>query len=142
MKSTLSKILWLIAFQLIVFNAIGQKDTLILKTNDSLVCVTKNVALSITKDLLKKDILLEQVEYLKKDSSLQSQIIKTYQKDSATFNIKEKAYIEAIGMYKKSLLNCEEYGRKKNKELQKTKIKSTGSQIFLLILSIFVVSKL
>lgn len=123
---------------MIVSNAIGQKDTLILKTNDSLVCVTKNVALSITKDLLKKDILIEEVDYLRKDSSLQSQIIKTYQKDSATFNIKEKAYVDAIGMYKRSLLNCEEYGRKKNKELQRTKIKSTGSQLFLLLMVIFV----
>ena len=123
---------------MIVSNAIGQKDTLILKTNDSLVCVTKNVALSITRDLLKKDILIEEVDYLRKDSSMQYQIIKTYQKDSAEFNIKEKAYVDAIGMYKRSLLNCEEYGRKKNKELQRTKIKSTGSQLFLLLMVIFV----
>jgi hypothetical protein len=54
----------------------------------------------------------------------------------------EQGYLGAIGNYQKSLANCEQYARKKEKELVKTKIKSTASQAFLLILSIFLITKL
>ena len=143
MKLTTLKILWLIAFLLIQYKSIGQKDTtIVIKPNDSVVSVPKNVAIWVTKDLLKKDILEKQVTYLKIDSAYQSNLIELYKKDSSTFYIKEKAYIDAIGMYKKSLLNCEDYARRKDKQVAIHKFRSTVSQGFLLILSIFVITKL
>jgi hypothetical protein len=54
----------------------------------------------------------------------------------------EKGYLGAIGNYQKSLDNCEQYARKKDKELARTKFKSVVSQVFLGILAIFTITKL
>lgn len=142
MKSTLLKTASLILFLLIQFNAIGQKDTSVIIKNDSVVITTKQTAIYITKDLLKKDILEEEVEFLKKDTSLLQKQIAVYKNDSLLHRRMEQGYLGAIGNYQKSLSNCEQYARKKEKELAKTKFKSTASQAFLLILSIFLITKL
>lgn len=139
---TLSKILWLTAFQLIVFSAIGQKDTLVVRNNDSLVCVQKSVAIAITKDLLKKDILELEVGYLRKDIALHEAVIRSYRSDSVLFSTKQRAYEDAVAQYRISLANCESYAKKKDKELAKFKFRSAASQAFLIILSIFVVTRL
>lgn len=122
--------------------AIGQKDTTIVIKNDSVVVTTKQTAIFITKDLLKKDILEEEVEFLKKDTSLLQKQIAVYKSDSVLHKRMEQGYLGAINNYQKSLDNCQQYARKKEKELAKTKFKSTASQAFLLILSIFLITKL
>ena len=81
---------------MIVFSAIGQKDTLVVHNNDSLVCVQKSVAIAITKDLLKKDILELEVGYLRKDIALQEAVIKSYKSDSIAFGTKQRVYEDAV----------------------------------------------
>jgi len=136
------KILLPIVFLLIQYRSFGQKDTTIIKQNDSIVSVTKSTAISITKDLLKKDILEEENAYLKADTSLLLKQIAAYKKDSALNSIKQEAHLSLIGSYNKSLINCEEYAMKQNKKLRNSKTKTTISQIFLLAVSIFAISKL
>ncbi len=142
MKFTLLKTVLPILCLLIQYKSIGQKDTTIVKNNDSLVITTKQTAVFITKDLLKLDIVQKENEYLKQDTSLLQKQISLYKKDSATYKLMEKGYLGAIGNYQKSLDNCEQYARKKDKELAKTKFKSVVSQVFLGILAIFTITKL
>jgi cell division protein FtsB len=130
MKFTLLKTVLPILCLLIQYKSIGQKDTTIVKNNDSLVITTKQTAVFIVKDLLKLDIVQKENEYLKQDTSLLQKQISLYKKDSATYKLMEKGYIGAIGNYQKSLDNCEQYARKKDKELARTKFKSVVSQVF------------
>ena len=141
-KFTLSKIALLILCLLIQFKGIGQKDTTIIKTNDSLVVTTKETAVFIVRDLLKLDIVQKENEYLKQDTSLLQKQINSYKKDSLTNKQIAQGYLGSINNYRISLQNCEEYARKKDKELAKVKFRSKASQAFLLILSIFVITKL
>lgn len=141
-KFILSKTALLVLCLLIQFKGIGQKDTTIIKTNDSLVVTTKETAIFIVKDLLKLDIVQKENEYLKQDTSLLQKQINSYKKDSLTNKQIAQGYLGAINNYRISLQNCEDYARKKDKELAKVKFKSTASQAFLLILSIFVITKL
>jgi hypothetical protein len=127
---------------LIQFKGIGQKDTLIVKKNDSLVVTTKETAVFIVKDLLKLDIVQKENEYLKQDTSLLQKKINSYKKDSLTNKQIAQGYLGSINNYRISLQNCEQYARKKDKELAKVKFRSRASQAFLLILSIFVITKL
>ena len=142
MKFTLLKTVLPILCLLIQYKSIGQKDTTIVKNNDSLVITTKQTAVFITKDLLKLDIVQKENEYLKQDTSLLHKQISLYKKDSATYKLMEQGYLGAIGNYQKSLTNCEQYARKKDKELSRTKFKSVVSQVFLGILAIFTITKL
>ena len=142
MKFTLLKTVLPILCLLTQYKSIGQKDTTIVKNNDSLVITTKQTAVFIVKDLLKLDIVQKENEYLKQDTSLLQKQISLYKKDSATYKLMEKGYIGAIGNYQKSLDNCEQYARKKDKELARTKFKSVVSQVFLGILAIFTITKL
>lgn len=127
---------------MIQYKGIGQKDTLIVKKNDSLVVTTKETAVFIVKDLLKLDIVKKENEYLKQDTSLLQKQINSYKKDSLLNKQIEQGYLGSINNYKISLQNCEEYAKKKDKELAKVKFRSTTAQAFLLILSIFVITKL
>lgn len=127
---------------MIQFNAIGQKDTTIIKANDSVVSTNKQTAIAITKDLLKKDILEEEVAYLKQDTSLLQKQIGIYKKDSVIHRQMEQGYLGAINNYRKTLDNCEQNYRKKEKELNKTKFKSAVSQAFLFIVSLILITKL
>ncbi len=127
---------------MIQYKGIGQKDTLIVKKNDSLVVTTKETAVFIVKDLLKLDIVQKENEYLKQDTSLLQKQINSYKKDSLTNKQIAQGYLGSINNYRVSLQNCEEYARKKDKELAKYKFRSKASQAFLLILSIFLITKL
>lgn len=122
--------------------SIGQKDTTIIKQNDSIVSVPKSTGILITKDLLKKDILEEENAYLKADTSLLLNQINSYKRDSAINYTKQQAQISLIASYNKSLMNCEEYAMKQNKKLKISKAKTTISQILLLAVSVFAISKL
>jgi hypothetical protein len=86
--------------------------------------------------------LEEENAYLKADTSLLLKQISAYKKDSALNSIKQEAHLSLIGSYNKSLINCEEYAMKQNKKLRNSKTKTTISQIFLLAVSIFAISKL
>ena len=127
---------------MIQYKGIGQKDTLIVQKNDSLVVTTKETAVFIVKDLLKLDIVQKENEYLKQDTSLLQKQINSYKKDSLTNKQIAQGYLGSINNYRVSLQNCEEYARKKDKEFAKVKFRSRASQAFLLILSIFVITKL
>jgi hypothetical protein len=124
------------------YKSYGQKDTTVVRYNDSIVIVGKQTAIQITKDLLKKDILEEEVAYLKKDTALLLKQIEVYKKDSAIFNNKEQAHLSIISSYNKSLINCEQYAINQHKQLKKSKAKTTLSQILLIAVSIFTISKL
>jgi len=127
---------------LIQYKGIGQKDTLIVQKNDSLVVTTKETAVFIVKDLLKLDIVQKENEYLKQDTLLLQKKINIYKKDSLLNKQIAQGYLGSINNYRISLQNCEEYARKKDKEFAKVKFRSRASQAFLLILSIFVITKL
>ena len=115
----LSKTALLVLCLLIQFKGIGQKDTTIIKTNDSLVVTTKETAVFIVKDLLKLDIVQKENEYLKQDTSLLQKQINTYKKDSLTNKQIAQGYMGSINNYRVSLQNCEEYARKKTRNLLK-----------------------
>lgn len=134
-----TKILLSIALLLLTFKTIGQTN---IKTNDSLVCISKDVALKITKDLVKKDYLEQKTLLLEKDTALLSQLVKQYVKDSALAKTKETAYKAVIVDYKKSLVNSELYSLQLQKDVKKAKIKTTASQIALIALTIFTIIKL
>lgn len=141
MKNIGLRILLPIVFLLIQSKSIGQKDTTIIKQNDSIVSVPKSTAILITKDLLKKDILEEENAYLKADTSLLLKQIAAYKKDSVFNHIRNEAQLSIISSYNKSLMNCEEYAMKQNKKLRRSKTKTTISQIFLIAASLFAISK-
>ena len=124
------------------YKSYGQKDTTVVRYNDSVVIVQKQTAIQITKDLLKKDILEEEVAYLKKDTALLLKQIEVYKKDSVISDKKEKAHLSIISSYNKSLINCEQYAINQHKQLKKSKAKSTISQILLIAVSVFTISKL
>lgn len=142
MKNIGLRILLPIVFLLIQSKSIGQKDTTIIKQNDSIVSVPKSTAILITKDLLKKDILEEENAYLKADTSLLLKQIAAYKKDSVFNHIRNEAQLSIIGSYNKTLMNCEEYAMKQNKRLRTSKTKTTISQILLIAVSVFAISKL
>lgn len=138
----LSKTALLVLCLLIQFKGIGQKDTTIIKTNDSLVVTTKETAVFIVKDLLKLDIVQKENEYLKQDTSLLQKKIDSYKKDSLINKQIAQGYMGSINNYRISLQNCEEYARKKDKQLAKVKFRSTASQAFLLVALIFLATRL
>jgi len=142
MKSIRLKTLLLIACLWIQYKSIGQKDTTIIKENDSLVSVPKNVAILITKDLLKKDILEEEVAYLKQDTTLLLKSIQAYKKDSALQRLKEQAQLSVIASLNKTIVNCEEYAMKQQRKLKVSKAKTTISQLALLVTSVLLISRL
>ena len=134
-----TKILLSIALLLVTFKTIGQTN---IKTNDSLVCITKDVALKITKDLVKKDYLEQKTLLLEKDTALLSQLVATHIKNSVIATNKEIAYKAVIVDYKKSLANSELYSLQLQKDVRKAKLKTTVSQIALISLTIFTIIKL
>lgn len=142
MKSIGLRTLLLIACLWIQYKSIGQKDTTIIKENDSLVSVPKNVAILITKDLLKKDILEEEVAYLKQDTTLLLKSIQAYKKDSALQKLKEQAQLSVITSLNKTIVNCEEYAMKQQRKLKVSKAKTTISQLALLVTSVLLISRL
>lgn len=120
-------LLILLAFcNLIVFS---QKDT---TTNDSLVCIKKEIAKKIAKDLVKLDECLEQKTVLDNNILLLNNQLKN--KDSViillnkTNNLSNQSYINACLKYdivNKQVLDT-------NKKLKWSKFKTTISQILLL----------
>ena len=119
----------------------GQKDTVIIKPNDSLVIITKWMAIDITKDLVKKDYLEQKVVLLEKDTAVLSQISAKYVTQLAFASKKEEAYKSIIDNDKKIMGNFNDYITKQDRALKITKAKSTTAQIFLLIASIFIIIK-
>ena len=141
MKNIQPKILLLIACLLTVLLGYGQKDTVIIKPNDSLVIITKWMAIDITKDLVKKDYLEQKVVLLEKDTAVLSQISAKYVTQLAFASKKEEAYKSIIDNDKKIMGNFNDYITKQDRALKITKAKSTTAQIFLLIASIFIIIK-
>jgi hypothetical protein len=123
----------------VTFKTIGQTN---IKTNDSLVCISKDVAIKITKDLVRKDYLESKTLLLEKDTALLSQLVKQYIKDSTIAGNKEIAYKAVISDYKKSLFNTENYARQLEKDVKHNKQKTKVSQIALVALAIFTIIKL
>lgn len=134
-----TKILLSIALLLTTFKTIGQTD---IRINDSLVCINKVVALKITKDLVRKDYLESKTLLLEKDTALLSGLVKQYVKDSTIAGNKEIAYKSVISDYKRSLANTEDYAKQLEKNVRKSKTKTTISQIALIALTIFTIIKL
>ena len=120
----------------------GQKDTVIIKPNDSLVIITKGMAIDITKDLVKKDYLEQKVILLEKDTAVLSQMFAKYVTELAIANKKEEAYKSIIADDKKIIGNFNNYITKQDRTLKLTKIKSTTAQIFLLVSTIFIIVKI
>lgn len=121
------------------FKTIGQTN---IKTNDSLVCISKDVAIKITKDLVRKDYLEQKTLLLEKDTALLSQLVSVYAKDSALAKNKETAYKAVISDYKRALDNSDLYASQLYKDVRKAKTKTTISQIALIALTIFTIIKL
>ena len=134
-----TKILLSIALLLVTFKTIGQTN---IKTNDSLVCISKDVAIKITKDLVKKDYLEQKTLLLEKDTALLSQLVATYIKNSVIATNKEIAYKAVIVDYKRSLANSDLYASQLYKDVRRAKTKTTISQIALIALTIFTIIKL
>lgn len=133
-----TKILLSIALLLVTFKTIGQTN---IKTNDSLVCITKDVALKITKDLVKKDYLEQKTLLLEKDTALLSQLVATHIKNAIIATNKEIAYKAVIVDYKRTLVNSELHSLQLQKDVKKAKIKTTVSQVALVVLTIFTIIK-
>tara|TARA_R110000868_G_scaffold352031_1_gene613265 strand:+ start:817 stop:1188 length:372 start_codon:yes stop_codon:yes gene_type:complete len=123
----------------VTFKTIGQTN---IKTNDSLVCISKDVAIKITKDLVKKDYLEQKTLLLEKDTALLSQLVATYIKNSVIATNKEIAYKAVIVDYKRSLANSDLYASQLYKDVRRAKTKTTISQIALIALTIFTIIKL
>ena len=119
----------------------GQRDTVIIKPNDSLVIISKGLAIDITKDLVKKDYLEKKVVLLEKDTAALSQIFTKYVIELSMAKKKEEAYRGVIDNDKKIMGNFNDYILKQDRELKITKVKSTTSQIFLLAAFIFIIIK-
>lgn len=119
----------------------GQKDTVIIKPNDSLVIITKWMAIDITKDLVKKDYLEQKVVLLEKDTTVLSQISAKYVTELSMAKKKEDAYKSIIADDKKIIVNFNDYILKQDRALKTTKVKSITSQIFLLAAFIFIIVK-
>lgn len=141
MKNIQPKILLLIACLLTVLLGYGQKDTVIIKPNDSLVIITKWMAIDITKDLVKKDYLEQKVVLLEKDTTVLSQISAKYVTELSMAKKKEDAYKSIIADDKKIIVNFNDYILKQDRALKTTKVKSITSQIFLLAAFIFIIVK-
>jgi len=120
----------------------GQKDTVIIKLNDSLVTIPKGLAIEITKDLIKKDYLEQKVVLLEKDTAVLSQMFAKYTTELAIANKKEEAYKSIIADNNKILSNFNNYIVNQDRELKITKAKSVTAQIFLLVTTIFIIVKL
>ena len=119
----------------------GQRDTVIIKPNDSLVIISKGLAIDITKDLVKKDYLEKKVVLLEKDTAALSQMFAKYVTELSIAKKKEEAYRGVIDNDKKIMGNFNDYILKQDRELKITKVKSTTSQIFLLAAFIFIIIK-
>ena len=119
----------------------GQKDTVIIKPNDSLVIIPKGLAIDITKDLVKKDYLEKKVVLLEKDTAALSQMFAKYVTELTLANKKEEAYKSIIADDKKIIVNFNDYILKQDRALKTTKVKSITSQIFLLAAFIFIIVK-
>lgn len=119
----------------------GQKDTVIIKPNDSLVIITKGMAIDITKDLVKKDYLEQKVVLLEKDTTVLSQMFAKYVTELSMAKKKEDAYKSIIADDKKIIVNFNDYILKQDRALKTTKVKSITSQIFLLAAFIFIIVK-
>lgn len=141
MKNIQPNILLLIACLLTVLLGYGQKDTVIIKPNDSLVTITKWMAIDITKDLVKKDYLEQKVVLLEKDTTVLSQISAKYVTELSMAKKKEEAYRGIIDNDKKIIGNFNDYILKQDRALKTTKVKSITSQIFLLAAFIFIIVK-
>lgn len=134
-----TKILLSIALLLTTFKTIGQTD---IKINDSLVCISKAVAINVTKELVRKDYLEQKTLLLEKDTALLSQLVATHIKNATIATNKEIAYKSVIVNYKRSLVNTELYISQLDKDVRKAKTKTTISQIALIALTIFTIIKL
>ena len=134
-----TKILLSIALLLATFKTIGQTD---IKINDSLVCISKAVAINVTKELVRKDYLEQKTLLLEKDTALLSQLVATHIKNATIATNKEIAYKSVIVNYKRSLVNTELYISQLDKDVRKAKTKTTISQIALIALTIFTIIKL
>lgn len=122
--------------------AFGQKDTTYINLNDSLVCVNKDVAIFITKELVRKDYLESKVVLLQKDTAALSQIVNLHSKNLDIANKKELAYKSIVANYQLTIKNYDDYVAKENKKLKWSKTKTTISQLALVALAILTIIKL
>ena len=107
-----------------------------------MVCTSKGIAILITKDLVRKDYLEEKVLLLEKDTATLSQIFTKYATALALSNKKEVAYKSVIVDKDLLIHNYNEYILKQDRKLDWSKKKTTISQIALLVLGIFTITKL
>ena len=110
--------------------------------NDSLVCLKKGTAVLIAKDLVRKDFLEKENILLKGDTTTLKSIITVYKQDSSIF-VKKEAIYKSIGKdYLVTVMNYNNYVTKIEKKLKWSRFKTTISQIALLILGVFTITKL
>lgn len=110
--------------------------------NDSIVRIPKNIADSIARELNEKDRLVTQNYLLKKDTSTLGKIVVLQKKDLSLFKQKEEAYISIGADYKKTIANYDVVIASQEKKLKNSKLKTTISQILLVALGVFTITKL
>lgn len=125
------------------YRSFSQKDTTkIIKQNDSVITISKATAIKIIKELDRKDFLEENIVLLKDDTTILHQMVATYQANELINKKKEIAYLGVIDNYKKIDANYTKYALSLDKKLKWSRTKTTISQILLLGLGVFTISKL
>ena len=124
---------------LLSLSSFSQKD---IKTNDSLVCIPKAIAIKVAKELNEKDKLSEENNLLKKDTSYLLQIVDKYKKDSALLEVRNNIHISIINDYKAKEALYVQTIADKNKEIKKSKFRTTLSQITLILSLLFIASRI
>lgn len=104
--------------------------------------LSKEIAVSVAKELNEKDKLVKDIKLLVEDTVNLSKIISQQDKSIALYKTSEKAYKSIIEDNKKIQSNYQEIIDKENKKLRWSKTKTTISQILLLGLGVFTITKL
>lgn len=125
-------------FLLTAFRSFGQ--TVI--NNDSVVSISKSVAIKITKDLVRKDFLEKKVRLLEIDTFNLSQIVENQKHVIALANEKEVNYKKIIEINEEANKSLKQYITAQNKRFAKYKTKTIVSQIAMGALLIFTITKL
>jgi len=111
-------------------------------SNDTIVRITKDVAICIAQKLNERDKLIKDVDLLRKDTNTLVKVVSDQAYDIKIYKLKEQEYIEIISDKDKIDQNSQAIIRKQKKKLEWTKVKSTVSQFLLLGLAIFTISRL
>lgn len=126
---------------MISFNLSSQ--TVINKVNnDSVVILSKDIAIKVAKELNEKDKLVKDIELLKVDTSTLLRVISRLDKDIELYKKKDLVYESILVDQKKLQDNYEQTIKIKDKKLSWSKTKTTISQILLVSLGIFTIIKL